>query len=158
MKYWKLLIPIPIAIMLTVFAIPFEHQNYYPLVGDIVKGGLLIYYLRLDNSNTPLINSLTTIVLVMMLGEYLLFHERSMSGQVLFVIANMSLGLTYFFRQRLKAAKDRLAGLKTLAVFVYSLMNILYSFEIMSVMPIIIGVIFLYGVYFYDRVLRIEKV
>jgi hypothetical protein len=161
MNYIKFLAPIPIAVILTVLTfVLFENQpndNYILIPGTLVKGGLLIYYLRIGNEKTPLINTLTVILLCMLTGEYL-FNNEFTGGQLIFIVSNIALIVIYLIRQKLKDKKDRLSGLKSVAVMFYSLTNILYINKVMDVLPLIIGTLILVSVYFYDRLLTIEEV
>jgi len=156
MNYWKLFLPIPIAILIALSTIPFESQyrGYNIVIGIIVKCGLLIYYLRLSNSGTPLINSLTAIIIIMLAGEYYIFTK---AGQLVFVFANIALGITYLLRQKLKNKKDKLAGVKTGAIFLFALINIISVFELTWVTLMFFGYTILTGVYFYDRLVKLGE-
>ena len=153
MNYLKLFIPIPIAVIIQILS-----ENYFDgpnkVIAIIVKAGVFIYYLRLGNQGTPLINTLTLILLSMAVGEYLLITNTTF-GQIILAISDIALGLTYFFRQKLKNKKDKLVKLKTTAVFIFVLTNLLSVDGSMSLIPLAIATLFLTFVYFYDRLVTV---
>jgi hypothetical protein len=159
MNYLKLFLPIPFAILLIVLTfLTFENQSdkvYVLICGILVKGGVLIYYLRIGNDKTPMINTLTVILLGMLTGEYL-FNNELTGGQILFIITNIAFVIVYLIRQTLKDKKDKLASLKSIAVLVYGVTNIIYINGAMNMIPILIGNLLLTSVYLYDRLLKID--
>ena len=153
MNYLKLFIPIALAILVAVLS-----ENYFiehtEMVAIILKAGMLIYYLRLGSTGTPLINTLTIILVIMAIGEYLL--QTSMSiGQIILVISDLALGLIYVIRQKLKGGKDKLSKLKITAVFIFVLTNPLSADRSMNLFPLSIATLILAFVYFYDRLTAI---
>jgi hypothetical protein len=155
MKYFKLFLPFTIYfLILIVWEIYFQNQPD-PTVVIILKFGLLIFYLRLDNSRTLLINTLTLILILMGFGEYLLLSDSSTLGQIIFSISSIAFGLFYFFRQKLKETKDKLSKLKIAAVSIFVLTNILRVGMDASMVLVGIGALFLASVYFYDRLVTI---
>jgi hypothetical protein len=156
MNYIKLLLPIGVAILLTILASFFEGQSSgVPLtIGIIIKGGIVISYLRLNNSRTPFINSLTGILFTMMIGEYLINTGIVIVGISIFIAANLGFIILYFLRHVMKLKKDKLMAIKTLAVAIYCLGNILCIFDVMGLAPLITGTMFISGVYFYDRLIK----
>lgn len=154
MKYLKLFIPIPITILIDILS-----ENYFegpnPYVAVVLKAGLFIYYLRLDNTRTPLINTLTLILLSMGLGEYFL-QTNTTVGQIILVCSVIAFGIVYAIRQRLKDKKDKLIKLKITAVFVFVLTNITAVELQASLVPVVIGTLFIMAVYFYDRLVTIS--
>lgn len=156
MHYLKLIIPIPIATAITLLTIPMavSNNNLNLIIASSVKAGLLIYYLRLDNSGTPLIKTLTVLLIVMAVGEFL-FSINVVPGRLLLITSSLLLGLTYFFRQKLKGKTDKLAGIKSIAVFTYGIANIIYGFGFIHLAVLLVGQLSLAGVYLYDRLTRI---
>jgi hypothetical protein len=156
MNYIKLLLPIGVAILLTILASFFEGQSSsIPLIlGIITKAGVLIYYLRLNNSRTPFINSLTGILFTMMMGEYFFNTRIVIIGTAIYIAANLGFLILYFLRHVMKLKKDKLMAIKNLAVAIYCLGNILYIVDVMGLAPLIIGTMFISGVYFYDRLIK----
>ena len=153
MKYLKLFIPIPITILIDILSLyHFEGPN--PYVAIVLKTGLFIYYLRLDNARTPLINTLTLILLSMGLGEYFLQINTTV-GQIILTCSVIAFGIVYAIRQRLKDKKDKLIKLKITAVFVFVLTNIMAVDKTVGLIPVVIGTLFIMAVYFYDRLVTI---
>lgn len=153
LTYLKLFLPILI-LVLFFLASEIFFIGFNPTVAVVCKTVLLIYYLRLDNFRTPLINVLTIIVLCMSISEYLIQFDAKM-GQILFVVSNMALAVVYAIRQRLKDKKDIRMKLKMTAVFLFALINITsLGYSNLSI-PVAIGWLLLIVVYFYDRVARI---
>jgi hypothetical protein len=159
MNYLKFLIPIAIAILLTLLAstIPEENRDIQLILGIVIKGGLLICYLRLNNAESPFINTLTAILVAMMTGEYLFNTGVITIGQIIFIGANTGFAVMYFLRQIMKDKKDKLRTMKILGVCVYCFGNILYITDVMGMVPLVIGSVFLGGVYFYDRLLMVSE-
>ena len=149
MKYLRLFVPIPIAILAIILSANyFEGPN--KIISIVLKGGLLIYYLRLGNAGTPLINTLTVVLVSMAVGEYLLW-TNIIIAQVILIISSLALGLLYFFRQIINDARGKLVKLKMVAVSIFGLVNILSLYSSMNLVPMGIGTLFLTFVYFYDR-------
>lgn len=153
MKYIKLFVPLLISIITIILTgVYFEEQDGSSeiIIFIILKAGLLIYYLRLGNAGTTLINTLTLLLVSTAIGEYFLSTNATV-GQIILIISYLAFGLIYFFRQKLKDKKDKLIKFKTTAVFIFVLTNILSVDSSMSRIPLGIGTIFLTFVYFYDR-------
>jgi hypothetical protein len=155
MKYFKLFLPFIIYfLVLIIWEIYFQNQPD-PTIVTILKSGLLIYYLRLDNSRAPLINTLTLTLILMGFGEYLLLSDSTTMGQIIFIMSSIAFGLFYFFRQKLKEKKDKLSKLKIAAVSIFVLTNILRVGMDASVVLVGIGTLCLASVYFYERLVTI---
>ena len=118
------------------------------------KAGLFIYYLRLNNTGTPLINTLTVILITMAFGEYLLSINTTL-GQIIFIISDIAFGLLFFLRQKLKETKDKLSKLKITAVSLFVLANIATFDQTTGLSLVAIGLLFITSVYFYDRLVTI---
>jgi hypothetical protein len=153
MKYLKLFLPIPLVFLL-IFISEQYVGNVLPVGVYFIKAGLFIYYLRLDNAGTPLINTLTVILLSIALGEYLLTVNITL-GQIIFSISSIAFGLLYFLRQELKEAKDKLSKLKIAAVSIFVLTNILRVGLDANMVLVATGALFITSVYFYDRLVTI---
>src|SRR5690242_10135622 len=122
MNYIKLFLPLLIVVLFFIASEIF-FIAYNPALFAIIKTALLIYYLRLDNSGTPLINALSATLLCMGVSEYLLQFSTTM-GEILFVLVNLVFAVTYAIRQRLKADRDNRIKLKMTVVFLFTLTNI----------------------------------
>ena len=151
MKYLKFFLPIPLVFLLIFLSEQYMRDTLHIGV-YFFKTGLFIYYLRLDNSGTPLINTLTVVLLSMALGEYLLSINTTL-GQVIFIISDIAFGLLYFFRQKFKDSKDKLSKLKIATVSIFVLTNIPTLGQNESMVLAAIGLFFLTSVYIYDRLI-----
>jgi hypothetical protein len=152
MDFAKLFALIPFAIILVLVSPYLQNYftNYSGAVGPVIKVGMMIYYLRLSNNGTPLINTLTLFLVVAGAGEYLIIKNFDL-GLTLMGAANIAFAITFLFRQKLKTLKDKNSKLKTATVFIYALSIILYL--TLSIFPaLIVGILALALVYFYDRV------
>ena len=158
MKYIKLFVPLLIAILTIILTgIYFDRQvdSSVVIIFIILKVLLFIYYLRLGNAGTTLINTLTLLLVSTAIGEYLLTINATV-GQIVLITSYLAFGLIYFFRQKLKDKKDKLIKLKMAAVFIFVLTSILSVDSSMSRIPLGIGTILLVFVYFYDRLIAIS--
>ena len=154
MNYLKLFLPILI-VVLFFLASEIFFIGYNPVLFVILKTTLLIYYLRLDNSGTPLINALTATLLCLGVSEYLLPLSPTM-GEILFVLVNIVFAVVFAIRQRLKENRDKRMKLKMTVVFLFALTNITALGYSKMVIPVVIGFLLLTFVYFYDRLIRIR--
>ena len=137
----------------------FEDDRDIQLVlGVAIKAGLLVYYLNLNNRGTPFIQTLTFILLIMLFGEYLFNTGRILVGQVIFIIANIVFAVMYFLRQVMKTQKGKVNSLKISAVVIYCVGNIIYILDTIGLPPLVIGTLFLSGVYFYDRLMLLSEI
>lgn len=155
MNYIKLFLPLLIVVLFFVASEIF-FIGYNPALFAIIKTTLLIYYLRLDNSGTPLINALSATLLCMGVSEYLLQFSTT-KGEVLFVLVNLVFAVTYAIRQRLKADRDNRIKLKMTVVFLFTLTNITALGHSGFLIPVATGSLLLTVVYFYDRLVRIAS-
>lgn len=153
MKYFKFFLPLIIYFLFLILWETYFQMPPDPTVRPILKFGLLISYLRLGNSRTPLINTLTLTLIIMGLGEYLLLSDSSTLGQIISIISCIAFGLLYFFRQKLKDNKDNLSKLKIAAVSIFVLTNIPIVEQKESMILAAIGLFFLTSVYIYDRLI-----
>jgi len=154
MKYIKLFLPLIIGLAInTLWEINFQKPD--PTVTTILKFGLLIYYLRLDNSGTPLINTLTGTIIFMGIGEYFLKNYQVL-GQILYGLSAFAFGTIYFLRQTQKQTKDRLLKIKVLAVIIFSLLAIA-TLKLPTLIPFTIASILLMLIYFYDRLTSVRQ-
>lgn len=158
MKYLKLFLPIPI-----VFIAMFLSEKYLsgivPL-DDLVEieryvfvVGFFVYYLRLDNNRTPLINTLTVLVLGKILGEYLVMHNSPV-GPAVSVISALAFAIVFFIRQKLKPHFNTLSKIKIAAVSLFALANII---AVTQDVPVVFGfgTLVIALVYLYDRLIKI---
>lgn len=158
MKYLKLFLPIPIA-----FIAMFLSEKYLTAivpVDDLMEieryvfmVGCFIYYLRLDNNRTPLINTLTVLVLGIILGEYLVMHNSPV-GPVVSIISALAFAIVFFIRQKLKPHFNTLSKIKIAAVSLFALTNII---AVAQDVPIAFGfgTLLMALVYLYDRLVKI---
>lgn len=158
MKYLKLLLPMAIA-----FIAMFLLERY--LAAIIPLDDLLeieryifnvwcfVYYLRLDNNRTPLINTLTVLVLGKILGEYLVMHNSPV-GPVVSIISALSFAIAFFIRQKLKPHFNTLSKIKIAAVSLFALANII---AVAQDVPVVFGfgTLVIALVYLYDRLIKI---
>ena len=154
MNYIKYIIPIFLAVVLSLVpSFVNVNQTWTLILGAVVKGGLLIYFLRLNNNNTPFINTLTILLILMMLGEYLISYNYIMA-QVITFFSNTAFITIFFLRAKSKANSDNLAFLKSLSVAAFGIGNMIYISTNENLVLLIIGNLFMAGIYLYDRLLR----
>ena len=97
MKYLKLFLPIPIVFILMFLAeqdatdlIPID--ELVAVEKHLLKAVFFLYYLRLGNNRTPLINTLTVLALGMIAGEYLLSYNSTI-GLIAFIVSDILFGI-----------------------------------------------------------------
>lgn len=158
MKYLKLFLPIPIA-----FIAMFLSEKYLTAlvpVDDLMEieryvfmVGCFVYYLRLDNNRTPLINTLTVLVVGTILGEYLVMHNSPV-GPAVSVISALAFAIVFFIRQKLKPNFNTLSKIKIAAVSLFALANII---AVAQDVPTVFGfgTLVIALVYLYDRLIKI---
>ena len=157
-NYLSLFLPILIVISLIGVIDPFIGNNQrlmYPIFADVIKGMLLVYYLRLRNNGTPLINTLTIVAILMVASDYL-FAVSNPFGKYIFVLCNVSFIILFLFRQKLKSKKDKLSTLKVFSVFTWAFANCLYILFYQNSVLVILGILTITITYFYDRVIKIR--
>jgi hypothetical protein len=159
MNYSKLLLPAAFMILLTTIVALFDWPDLHAqlTLGIFLKAGLLIYYLRVNNSGTPFINTLTSIMILVMAGEYLINTGFVTTGNIIYVVANIGFAVMYFLRHVMKDKRDKLMTIKVLATCCYCLANILHINDDTELTVLLIGHLVLGGVYFYDRLLAISE-
>lgn len=158
MKYLKLFLPIPIA-----FIAMFLSEKYLTAIvplDDLVEieryvfvVGFFVYYLRLDNNRTPLINTLTVLVLGTILGEYLVMHNSPV-GPFVSIISALAFAIVFFIRQKLKPHFNTLSKIKIAAVSLFALANIIAVAQDVSIV-FGFGTLVIALVYLYDRIIKI---
>ncbi|MFN7600595.1 MAG: hypothetical protein ACK5R0_04265 [Bacteroidota bacterium] len=151
MKYLQLFLPfILYFLVLTLWEIYFQDRPDQT-VATILKFGLLISYLRMGNSRTPLINMLTLTLSLVGIGEYLLQNNSTTLGQIISIISSIAFGLLFVIRQKLKDNKDKLSELKIAVVSIFVLITILPVGLNERMVLVTFGVFILTSVYFYGR-------
>ena len=150
MKHLRLLIPIPVFIT-TIIIIENYFFDYHLEAGIILKTASLIFYLRLDRKGTPLLNTLSALVVLMGVGEYVLLIEPPI-GKIVLIVSVAAFGLMFFFRQKLKEAKDPLSQQKSVFVLIFVLAEV-YSVNNSSKpsIALLVSFVLLGGLYLYDR-------
>ena len=155
MIYIKLFLP-PIVIFALTLAWEFYFQEPPGSTAAVIsKYGLLIYYLRLDNSGTPQINPLTLTLILMGLGEY--FLKSNVLGQILYFVSASVFGVLYFVRHSQKTTKDPLSKIKIALVILFVLSGILSTLNPTNpygFLPFLIVTMILMFVFLYDRLLN----
>ncbi|HMV09401.1 MAG TPA: hypothetical protein PK325_07195 [Cyclobacteriaceae bacterium] len=159
MKYLKLFLPIPIVFILMFLAeqyatdlIPID--ELVAVEKHLLKAVFFLYYLRLGNNRTPLINTLTVLALGMIAGEYLLSYNSTI-GLIAFIVSDILFGIAFFIRQKLKDHFNTMSKLKITAVSLFVLANIIAVVQHGTTVLVGMGVFIMVAVYFYDRLVTI---
>ncbi|MGC4021704.1 MAG: hypothetical protein QM734_07055 [Cyclobacteriaceae bacterium] len=96
MRYVKLFAPLLIISLIDLWLLYFVEPMDMTLA-IILKVSVLIYYLRLDNAGTPLINTLSVILVIMGIGEYLL-PIYVLVGQILYATSALAFWGSLFYQ------------------------------------------------------------
>lgn len=158
MKYLKLFLPIPI-VCIAMF-LSEKYLSAIVPIDDLMEieryvftVGCFVYYLRLDNNRTPLINTLTVLVVGIILGEYLVMHNSPV-GPTVSVISALAFAIVFFIRQKLKPHFNTLSKIKIAAVSLFALANIIAVAQDVSIV-FGFGTLAIALVYLYDRLIKI---